>query len=98
MLTELIEQYMPYQSPKLVAWKPCLYTNSFDGNFLVDEPKEGLLVIGAMSGHGFKFLPAVAATALEFFDPSQKQNHHLLNIDLFSFNRFWADFKNPTID
>jgi len=48
----------------VVASRLCLYSDSFDGDFLIDHDPErpGLVVACGGSGHGFKFAPALGAT------------------------------------
>jgi sarcosine oxidase len=43
--------------PEPSAWTTCLYTNTDDGNFVIDQhPEDGrVILVSACSGHGFKF-------------------------------------------
>ena len=42
----------------------CMYTNTADGNFVIDRlpENERVVIVSACSGHGFKFAPAIGET------------------------------------
>lgn len=63
----------------------CLYTNTPDGNFIIDRhPDHDNVVIGAgFSGHGFKFTPAVGELLVALLDDAQKQPPSILALDRF---------------
>lgn len=46
----------------LVEARYCVYADAFDGDFIVDRhpDRPGVIVLGAGSGHGFKFTPLVS--------------------------------------
>ncbi|CAN1569506.1 FAD dependent oxidoreductase [Fimbriimonadaceae bacterium] len=50
---------------RVVQKAACRYTNTVDGDFIVDWVRANALGINACSGHGFKFAPAVADLAIE---------------------------------
>jgi glycine/D-amino acid oxidase-like deaminating enzyme len=54
----------------LVYTRLCLYSDSFDGDFLVDHDPErpGLVVASGDSGHGFKFAPVLGAVVADVVD------------------------------
>jgi sarcosine oxidase len=41
-----------------------MYTNTADGNFVIDRlpENERVVIVSACSGHGFKFAPAIGET------------------------------------
>lgn len=56
-----MEDWMPGAAMALRSAKPCLYTLTPDGHFVVDlHPEHPRLVLcGGFSGHGFKFAPVI---------------------------------------
>ena len=56
-LRQTLESYLPDAVGSLLAARACLYTNSADGHFLIDQHPESPAVTLAcgFSGHGFKF-------------------------------------------
>jgi sarcosine oxidase len=54
-----LKQYLEIREPETVALSVCLYTNSPDSHFIVDQIQKGLFVICGCSGHGFKFAPVL---------------------------------------
>lgn len=45
--------------------KGCYFTNSLDENYLIDRRGENTWFVGGLSGHGFKFAPAIGASVVE---------------------------------
>lgn len=56
-----LERWMPGAAGSLREAKPCMYTLTPDGNFVIDRhPKHaGVTLCGGFSGHGFKFAPVI---------------------------------------
>jgi sarcosine oxidase len=56
-----MDQWMPGAATTLRAAKPCPYTLTPDGHFVVDRHPEhsNLILCGGFSGHGFKFAPVI---------------------------------------
>jgi sarcosine oxidase/N-methyl-L-tryptophan oxidase len=56
-----MEDWMPGAATALRCAKPCLYTLTPDGHFVVDRHPEHprLVLCGGFSGHGFKFAPVI---------------------------------------
>ena len=56
-----MEDWMPGAATALRSAKPCLYTITPDGHFVVDRHPEHprLVLCGGFSGHGFKFAPVI---------------------------------------
>ena len=44
-----------------------MYCDTFDGDFLIDQDpnREGLIVAGGGSGHGFKFAPVIGGVVAD---------------------------------
>jgi glycine/D-amino acid oxidase-like deaminating enzyme len=64
----LVERFLPgLEGPRSSA--VCMYPMSKDGDFILDRVSERIVVAAGLSGHGFKFAPALgealAALALE---------------------------------
>ncbi len=61
-LNTVVQRFFPQVDRSLVTSKMCMYALSPDENFLLDEHPEfpGLFLLGAGSGHAFKFAPALA--------------------------------------
>ena len=56
-----LERWMPGATGTFREAKPCMYTLTPDGNFVIDcHPKRaGVILCGGFSGHGFKFAPVI---------------------------------------
>jgi sarcosine oxidase len=56
-----LERWMPGAAGTFLEAKPCMYTLTPDGNFVIDRhPKHaGVTLCGGFSGHGFKFAPVI---------------------------------------
>jgi sarcosine oxidase len=56
-----LERWMPGAAGTLREAKPCMYTLTPDGNFVIDRHPEhaGVTLCGGFSGHGFKFAPVI---------------------------------------
>ena len=48
------------QEFEITKSKGCYYTNTPDENYIVDQVSNNQWVIAGLSGHGFKFAPALA--------------------------------------
>jgi len=60
-IVRAMEDWMPGATTVLRFAKPCLYTITPDGHFVVDRHPEHprLILCGGFSGHGFKFAPVI---------------------------------------
>ncbi|NWZ30093.1 SOX oxidase, partial [Asarcornis scutulata] len=61
LLSSFISSYLPGLELQPAVLETCMYTNTPDGDFILDRhPKHSNIVIGAgFSGHGFKLAPVV---------------------------------------
>lgn len=61
MLLRFLEEILPGFRPSLKRFSVCLYTNTRDGNFVIDRhPDHSSVTFAAgFSGHGFKFAPVI---------------------------------------
>ncbi|XP_062448577.1 peroxisomal sarcosine oxidase [Rhea pennata] len=67
LLRRFVASYLPGLEPEPALLETCLYTNTPDGDFILDRhPKHSNIVIGAgFSGHGFKLAPVVGKLLCE---------------------------------
>ncbi|XP_064379328.1 peroxisomal sarcosine oxidase [Dromaius novaehollandiae] len=67
LLCRFVGSYLPGLEPEPALLEPCLYTNTPDGDFILDRhPKHSNIIIGAgFSGHGFKLAPVVGKLLCE---------------------------------
>jgi len=75
-LRDYASRRFPWLSPEVVYEKVCLYTNTPDEDFLIDEVPgvPGAFLIGGLSGHGFKFVPLLGQMGLELMEGVQKRD------------------------
>ena len=81
-----MEQWMPGAATTFRAAKPCPYSLTPDGHFLVDRhPDHSRLVLcGGFSGHGFKFAPVIGEICADL----ALENASRHDIDFLSLRRF----------
>ena len=85
-IARAMEEWMPGAALTLRAAKPCMYTHTPDGHFIIDRhPNHSRLILcGGFSGHGFKFAPVVGEIAADLaLDGSSRHK-----IDFLSLGRF----------
>ena len=87
-IVQAMEQWMPGAAVKLRAAKPCLYTLTPDGHFVVDRHPDHprLVLCGGFSGHGFKFAPVMGEIGADL--ALEEGSRH--KIDFLSLRRFAA--------
>src|SRR5205085_6112461 len=56
-----MDEWMPGATAKFREAKPCLYSLTPDGNFVIDRHPQhaNVILCGGFSGHGFKFAPVI---------------------------------------
>jgi sarcosine oxidase len=66
-ITDFMTRFLPEGYKSLLATKPCLYTYSDDGHFIVEVSKKhpNVTLAGGFSGHGFKFVPLIGEILAE---------------------------------
>lgn len=64
-IASAMEQWMPGAASNFREAKPCMYSLTPDGNFVIDRhPKHANVILcGGFSGHGFKFAPVIGEIA-----------------------------------
>jgi len=65
MLRAYLQRRVPGAAGETTLSKVCLYTMTPDEDFVLGEVPglPGAVVVGGLSGHGFKFLPLLARSA-----------------------------------
>ncbi|NXU52429.1 SOX oxidase, partial [Turnix velox] len=86
LLRSFISRYLPTLDSQPAVVETCLYTNTPDGDFILDRhPKFRNIIIGAgFSGHGFKLAPVVGKLLCEL-SLGEKPSHSTAP---FSITRF----------
>ncbi|NXO73920.1 SOX oxidase, partial [Phainopepla nitens] len=86
ILGSFISSYLPGLETQPAVMETCLYTNTPDGDFILDRhPKFSNIVIGAgFSGHGFKMAPVVGKLLCEL-SLGEEPSH---NMTRFAITRF----------
>jgi sarcosine oxidase len=85
-IVRAMEQWMPGSTETFREAKPCMYTLTPDGHFVVDRhPKHGNVILcGGFSGHGFKFAPVVGEIGADLALEGGSRHR----IDFLSLRRF----------
>ncbi|MFZ1218284.1 MAG: N-methyl-L-tryptophan oxidase [Chthoniobacterales bacterium] len=81
-----MEQWMPGAASNFREAKPCLYSLTPDGHFVIDRHPEhaNVILCGGFSGHGFKFAPAIGEVAAELALDGRSRHR----VDFLSLQRF----------
>jgi sarcosine oxidase len=81
-----LEQWMPGAATTFREAKPCMYSLTPDGNFVIDRhPAHANVVLcGGFSGHGFKFAPVIGEIAADLALEGGSRHR----IDFLSLKRF----------
>ena len=81
-----MEEWMPGATSSFREAKPCMYSLTPDGNFVIDRhPEEANVILcGGFSGHGFKFAPVIGEIAAELALEGGSRHQ----IDFLSLKRF----------
>jgi sarcosine oxidase len=81
-----LEQWMPGAAAKFREAKPCMYSLTPDGNFVIDRHPQhpNVVLCGGFSGHGFKFAPVIGEIAADLALDGQSRHR----IDFLSLKRF----------
>ncbi|MDQ6772628.1 MAG: N-methyl-L-tryptophan oxidase [Candidatus Dormibacteraeota bacterium] len=87
-ISALIREALPGLDPEPVRGQTCMYTNTADEHFVIGRPArmQRLILLGPMSGHGFKFAPALGRIGADLALDGMTS----LPIESFSPDRFAA--------
>jgi sarcosine oxidase len=86
-LKNIAKEYLSVDPPKIAATKTCLYSNSPDENFIIDNLpgyENKVCIAWGFSGHGFKFVSVVG----EILADLATEGKTSLPIEFLSANRF----------
>jgi sarcosine oxidase len=81
-----MEEWMPGAAAKFREAKPCMYSLTPDGNFVIDRHPQhpNVILCGGYSGHGFKFAPVIGEIAADLALEGGSRHQ----IDFLSLERF----------
>jgi sarcosine oxidase len=81
-----MEEWMPGAAAKFREAKPCMYSLTPDGNFVIDQHPQhpNIILCGGFSGHGFKFAPVIGEIAADLALDGRSRHQ----IDFLSLKRF----------
>jgi glycine/D-amino acid oxidase-like deaminating enzyme len=85
-IVRALEQWMPGSTQAFREAKPCMYTLTPDGHFVIDRHPEhaNVILCGGFSGHGFKFAPVVGEVGADLALAGGSRHQ----IDFLSLRRF----------
>jgi monomeric sarcosine oxidase len=74
-LESFVRRWFPDAALELAEHRVCLYTNSTNGDFIVDRHPDdpNVVVATGFSGHGFKFAPAIGELASDLLIRDENQ-------------------------
>jgi sarcosine oxidase len=81
-----MEEWMPGAAAEFREAKPCMYSLTPDGNFVIDRHPQhpNVILCGGFSGHGFKFAPVIGEIAADLALEGGSRHQ----IDFLSLERF----------
>jgi sarcosine oxidase len=81
-----LDEWMPGAAAKFREAKPCMYSLTPDGNFVIDQHPQhpNVILCGGFSGHGFKFAPVIGEIAADLALDGGSRHQ----IDFLSLKRF----------
>ena len=81
-----MEEWMPGATANFREAKPCMYSLTTDGNFVIDRhpQHDNVILCGGFSGHGFKFAPVIGEIAADLAIEGKSRHR----IDFLSLRRF----------
>jgi sarcosine oxidase len=81
-----MEEWMPGAAAEFREAKPCMYSLTPDGNFVIDRHPQhpNVILCGGFSGHGFKFAPVIGEIAAELaLDGGSRHQIDFLSLERF---------------
>jgi sarcosine oxidase len=87
-IVQALEAWMPGGSTTFREAKPCMYSLTPDGNFVIDRHPDhaNVILCGGFSGHGFKFAPVIGEIGADLALEGGSRHR----IDFLSLERFRA--------
>ena len=86
-IKQFMEVYMPGVFDSFLSVKPCIYTYSPDGDFIIDylpKSENRVLIAAGFSGHGFKFAPIVGDVLADLVEKGSSEQL----VDFLKLRRF----------
>ena len=86
-IARAIEQWMRGSTQTFLEAKPCLYSLTPDGHFVIDRhpAHRNVILCGGFSGHGFKFAPVVGEIGAELaLDEGSRHEIEFLSLGRFA--------------
>jgi glycine/D-amino acid oxidase-like deaminating enzyme len=85
-MRQLLARFLPAANRRFLRGTVCLYTNTPDGHFILDQHPQSDRVILASpcSGHGFKFASAIGEALADLVLDGRSQ----LDLSFFRLSRF----------
>jgi sarcosine oxidase len=85
-IAAVVEEWMPGAAARFLEAKPCMYSLTPDGNFVIDRHPQhpNVILCGGFSGHGFKFAPVIGEIAADLALEGGSRHQ----IDFLSLKRF----------
>jgi sarcosine oxidase len=80
-LERFVTSYLPQAAGPIMQTKTCLYSNSANNDFIIDElpTNPHVLLVSPCSGHGFKFMPMIGVLVADW----AIGQHHPLHAERF---------------
>jgi sarcosine oxidase len=81
-----MENWMPGATATFREAKPCMYSLTPDGNFVIDRHPQhpNVILCGGFSGHGFKFAPVIGEIAADLaLDGASRHSIDFLSLERF---------------
>jgi sarcosine oxidase len=89
-IARAMEEWMPGATATFREAKPCMYSLTRDGNFVIDRHPQypNVILCGGFSGHGFKFAPAIGEIAADLsLDGGSRHGIDFLSLKRFATTR-----------
>lgn len=86
-IVRAMEQWMPGSTQTFREAKPCMYSLTPDGHFVIDRHPQhpNVILCGGFSGHGFKFVPVVGEIGADLaLDGGSRHRIDFLSLARFS--------------
>ncbi|MEY2585523.1 MAG: sarcosine oxidase [Verrucomicrobiota bacterium] len=89
-IARAMEEWMPGATATFREAKPCMYSLTPDGNFVIDRHPQypNVILCGGFSGHGFKFAPVIGEIAADLsLDGGSRHRIDFLSLKRFATTR-----------
>ena len=86
-IRSVLSRFLPDANGKLLSSAVCMYTNTEDLHFIIDQHPENdkVWIVSPCSGHGFKFAPAIGEILTNWITTGRSPfKHKLFRLDRFN--------------